>query len=436
VTLRIEYDTHAFDYPDVAVPKVWTVRQKVEAPVLADIEGAARAAVRELATDPRLRAGASVAVGVGSRGIANLVPVVRAVISELKALGTEPFIVPAMGSHGGAVAEGQREILHDYGITYENVGAEIRATMEVKQVAALEDGYPVYFDCNALSADAVLVINRIKHHTDFAGEIESGICKMCAIGLGKQKGAATIHRFGAEGLRDTMPAVGRKLVETVNIVGGIALIENPYGETAEIHPVGAPDVGREKETRLLERARQLAPRLAFDEVDVLVVDEMGKNISGSGMDTHVIGRLAMPSVDEATWDGPSVRVICVLDLTDKSHGNAAGLGLADMVTQKLIKKVDFSATFTNHRTSGEGGVYRSRLPIILDNAEACVRTAVGACGRGLRETVRLARIRNTEFVDTLEISEALLAEAHGREDLEILSGPHAPDLDRPLPGAH
>jgi hypothetical protein len=233
-----------------------------------------------------------------------------------------------------------------------------------------------------------------------------------------------------------MPAVGRKLVETVNIVGGVALIENPYGQTAEIHAVRAPDVGRQRETDLLNRARQLAPRLAFDEVDVLVVDEMGKNISGSGMDTHVIGRLEMPSVDEATWDGPNVRVVCVLDLTDKSHGNAAGFGLADMVTRRLIEKVDFSATFTNHRTSGEGGVRRSRLPIILDTPEACVRTAIGACGRGRPETVRLARIRNTEFVDTLEISEALLPEVQQRQDIEVISGPHPPDLDRPLPGAH
>jgi hypothetical protein len=430
--LKIEYNTSIFDYPHIPIPPLWTVRHKVEAPVLADVEAATRTAVKSLFTDPRLKPGAKVAVGVGSRGINNLVTVVRAVISELKQNGMEPFIVPAMGSHGGATAEGQTEVLHSYGITEAAVGAPIRATMEVAQVGALDDGYPVYFDCNALSADAVIVINRIKHHTDFIGEVESGLCKMCAIGLGKQKGADTIHRFGADGLRNIMPAVGRRLVESTNIVGGIALIENPYGETAEIHSLPAKDFGRSPEIALLQRARALSPRLAFYNVDVLVLDEMGKNISGSGMDTHVIGRLEMPSVAEEEWDGPRVRVVCTLDLTEESHGNAAGLGLADMVTRQLMEKVDFAKTMTNHRTSGEGGVRRGSIPLILDSPEACIRAAIGACGRGHPEQVRLVRIRNTEFVGTLEVSEAMLEEVNSRPDLEIIRQGHTPDLSRRL----
>jgi hypothetical protein len=430
--VRIDYDTTAFDYPHIALPQVWTVRQKLAAPALVDVEGTARSAARTLCADPRIRPGAAVAVGVGSRGIHHLQLVVRAVIDELKRAGALPFIVPAMGSHGGATAEGQTAILADYGITPDCVGAEVRATMEVTQVGALDDGYPVYFDCHALAADAVVVINRIKHHTDFIGEIESGICKMCAIGLGKQKGASTIHRFGADGLRRIMPQVGRRLVETVNIVGGVALIENPYGQTAEIHAVPASEVGRAGEIALLNRARTLAPRLAFSAADVLVVDEMGKNISGSGMDTHVIGRLEMPSVAESEWDGPDVRVVCTLDLTDESHGNAAGLGLADMVTRYLVEKVDFAATMTNHRTSGEGGVRRGRLPLILEDEEACVRTAIGSCGRGHPEQVRLVRIRNTEFVERMEVSKALMEEVREREDLEVLEEAHPMDLSRRL----
>ena len=434
--LEIRIDPTSFDYPEVRMPLVWTVRHKVDAPVLVDVENATRTALERVLSDPRIKPGASVAVGVGSRGIDNLVTVVRTVIESLKAHQLAPFIVPAMGSHGGATAAGQEQILRDYGITLESVGAPIRATMEVEQVGALEDGYPVFFDKNALAADAVIVINRIKHHTDFVGDIESGLCKMCAIGLGKQHGAARIHRFGSQGLRNTMPRVGRRLTEVTNIVGGIGLIENPYGKTAEIHGLTGSEIGRAPEMALLKRARALAPRLAFDSVDVLVLDEMGKNISGSGMDTHVLGRVEMPSVDEADWDGPSVRVVCVLDVTDVSHGNAAGLGLADMTTRRLVEKIDFSVTSTNHRTSGEGGVRRGRIPLILDDAEMCLRAAIGGCGRGREEDVRLVRIRNTEFVEILEISEALLEEARNRPDIEIIEDAHLPDLSHPLGVAH
>lgn len=434
--LNLPLDTTAFSYPDTPLPPVWTVRQKIDVPAIRDVEGAARAAMRRLFEDPRLRPRSRVAVGVGSRGINNLVTVVRTAVDELKRRGCEPFLVPAMGSHGGATAEGQVAVLRDYGVTPESIGAPIRATMEVQQVSALEDGYPVYFDCHALSADAVIVINRIKPHTDFSGEIESGLAKMCAIGLGKQKGASTIHRFGADGLRHIMPAVARRLTETVNIVGGVALIENPGGQTAEIHGLLAEEIGRRGEKALLERARTLSPRLPFAAADVLVVDEMGKEISGTGMDTHVIGRVAMPSIAEADWDGPNIRLVCVLNLTERSHGNASGLGLADLVTRQLIERVDFAATFTNALTSGEGGVCRMRIPVILEDAESCVRAALGACGRGRLETVRLARIRNTEFVETLEVSAALLEDLRGRPDIEIVAEAHAPDFSRPLAEGH
>jgi hypothetical protein len=430
--LDLHIDTQAFAFPDIPLPPVWTVRQNIVAPVLADVEGAAREVARALFADPRLRPGASVAVGVGSRGISNLVAVVRAVVDELKRGGCAPFLVPAMGSHGGATAEGQESILRGYGITPQSCGAPIRATMEVQQVAALDDGYPVYFDRNALAADAVVVINRIKPHTDFTGEIESGLAKMCAIGLGKRKGADTIHRFGADGLRRIMPAVARKLTDTVNVAGGVAIIENQYGQTAEIHGLLAEDIGRKGEKRLLERARALMPRLPFDDLDVLVVDEMGKDVSGSGLDTHIVGRLYMPSIPESEWHGPRVRLVCALDITDESHGNAAGLGLADMVTRRLIERMDWNATAINHRTSQEGGAYRGRLPIILEDAVSCVQAAIGMCGQGRPERVRLARIRNTKYVDVLEVSEALLMEANSRTDLEILEGPRAPDFTRSL----
>jgi hypothetical protein len=424
----IRIDPTAFAYPDVPLPDVWTVRHKIDAPEIKDVPAAAADAVARLFTDARLRPGASVAVGVGSRGISNLQPIVRTVVERLKARGCQPFIVPAMGSHGDATAEGQTEILHGYGITEAGCGAPIRATMDVELVSTLEDGYPVYFDRMALAADAVVVVNRIKRHTCFQGRIESGLAKMCAIGLGKHTGASSIHEFGFNGLRDTMPRVARRLVTCTNIVGGIGILENAYGGTAEVHGLTANEIGGDREADLLERSRALAPRLAFDDVDVLVVDRMGKDISGSGFDTHVIGRVRMPSASDADWPGPTVRVIVALDLTDQTHGNAAGLGLADIVTRRLIERVDFHATMTNHRTSGEGGAFRSKIPLVLADERAAVQAAIGCCGHGRPETVRLARIQSTAFVETLEISAPLLEEARSRDDIEVLSGPHPMNL--------
>ncbi len=430
--MKLDIDTSWFASPETPLPEVWTVRQNAEAPTVGNLEAATVVALKPLLEDRRIAPGASVAVGVGSRGIDNLVVVVRTVIQELKRRGCQPFIVPAMGSHGGATAEGQTAMLRGYGITEEAVGAPIRATMEVGQVGALENGYPVYFDCNALGADAVLVVNRVKPHTDFMADIESGPSKMCAIGLGKQKGASTIHRYGADGLRSIMPAVARVLVGRTNIVGGLALIENPYGRTAEIHALCAADFTKEPEQQLLKRSRELSPKLPFDEIDVLVVDLMGKDISGSGMDTHVLGRARMPSIREEEWDGPHTRIVCVLDLTEPSHGNAAGLGLADMTTRRLIERMNFAATFINHRTSGEGGVERGRLPIILEDAEQCVKSAMALCGQGDLEKVRLVHIRDTEHLEAFEVSAALRAEVSGRDGLELDAEPHPLNLRQPL----
>jgi hypothetical protein len=426
--VNIRVDPTAFAYPNVPLPDVWTVRQKIEAPESKDVAAATAEAMSRLLTDARLRPGASVAVGVGSRGISNLQPIVRTVIERLRARGCQPFIVPAMGSHGDATAEGQTEILHGYGITEESCGAPIRATMDVQLVSTLEDGYPVYFDRMALAADAVVVVNRIKRHTCFQGRIESGLAKMCAIGLGKHTGALAIHEFGFTGVRDTMPRVARRLMTCTNIVGGIGILENAYGGTAEVHGLTADEISGDREAELLQRSRALSPRLAFDDVDVLVVDRMGKDISGSGLDTHVIGRVRMPSTPDADWPGPTVRIIVALDLTDQTHGNATGLGLADIVTRRLIERVDFHATMTNHRTSGEGGAFRSKIPVVLADERAAVQAAIGCCGRGRAETVRLARIQSTAFVETLEISAPLLEEALRRDDIEVLSGPHPMNL--------
>ncbi|HLK55698.1 MAG TPA: hypothetical protein VKU00_04000 [Chthonomonadaceae bacterium] len=439
--MQIDLPLDIFTYPDVPLPEVWTVEQVFDTPALSQEQIAAqvRAAVAALAEDPRLKPGAKVAVGTGSRGLDNLVPVIRTVVSELRARDMEPFIIPAMGSHGGATAEGQIEVLEGYGITQEAVGAELRATMEVVALGTLEGeeagefaGHTVWYDRIAHAADAVLLVNRIKAHTDFTGPLESGIGKMAAIGLGKRHGAASIHIHGAHGLRELMPRAARYMAAHANIVGGVALIENELGHTAEIHPLPAAAIAREPEMELLRRAREIAPSLPFDALDVLVIDEMGKNISGAGMDTHVIGRGTMPSIPEHTWGGPDIRLIAVLDLTAPSHGNATALGLADLTTRKLIEKVDWEATLINMRTSGEGGILRGRLPFIMPTSEDCVRTAYATCGQGDPSQVRFARIRSTADTQYLEISAALLDAARSNPSLRVSAASHPLDLCRPV----
>ena len=435
--MQIDLPLEIFTYPDVPLPQVWTVEQANSTPALTYHAVAAQAieAAQILLAARTLPAGASVAVGVGSRGLDNLVLVVKAVIGTLKAAGLNPFIIPAMGSHGGATPEGQMLVLEEYGITEEAVGAEIRATMEVEEIGRLgtEDGgeyagQAIFCDINALAADAILLINRIKPHTDFSGEIESGIAKMSVIGLGKRHGAESVHRHGAQGLRHLMPRIAVHNAARLPILGGIALIENSQGKTCEIHALPPEGIAQEPEKALLRRARALLPRIPFDDLDVLIVDEMGKNISGAGMDTHVIGRGFMPSIVEVEWGGPNIRVIAVLDLTAASHGNATALGLADLTTEKLIAKADWEATYINLRTSGEGGILRGRLPLILPTGEDCVRTAIATCGRGHPHEVRLARIHNTADTQFLEISEALLPDARSHSDLTVSPESHLLDL--------
>lgn len=446
-SIHISYPLDIFTYPQIDLPEVWTVEQKFETPALApeQIEAGVRDAVAQLVTqDPRLKPGARVAVGSGSRGLDNLVLVVKTVISELRERGMQPFIIPAMGSHGGATAEGQTSLLHDYGITPEAVGAEIKATMEVVELGRLAGaeagpfaGHTVCYDQNARAADAVLLVNRIKAHTDFTGELESGIGKMAAIGLGKRKGAEGIHRYGARGLRDLMPRVARYLAQNANIAGGIALIENELGRTAEVHALHSHEIAADSEKALLKRARALSPRLPFSELDVLVIDEMGKNISGAGMDTHVIGRGIMPSIPEQEWGGPNIRIIAVLDLTAASHGNATALGLADLTTRRLMEKVDFEAMLINMRTSGEGGILRARLPLVMPTADDCVRTAYGTCGQGDPASVRFARIRSTADTQYLEISSALVEAARRDSCLIVADNSHPLDLCRSVrPSGH
>jgi hypothetical protein len=367
-----------------------------------------------------------VAITAGSRGIANMPAILRACGEAIREAGGDPFILPAMGSHGGATAEGQRDMLVGYGITRETVGMPIVSSMEVQQIGAVDD-MPVYFSTTALEADHILLVNRVKPHTDFRGRVESGLAKICAIGLGKQRGAQTIHSHGTRGLAELMPRAARYIVEkTGKIVGGLAIMENAYDRTARIEFVEPDGIGAAAEERLQQTAKALMCALPFDRLDVLIVDEMGKNVSGTGMDTNILGRMFVPGVPEE--DRPRITAVVVLDLTDESHGNATGIGLADFTTDRVVSKIDWQATYMNMYTSGVSGLLRSRLPWVLPNDRAAIATAIRMCGQPDTSRVRLARIKNTLQAAHVEFSESLLEEACAAH-VEVTGSPRPMQFD-------
>lgn len=359
-----------------------------------------------------LASGSQIAIAVGSRGITGLADLVRVIASWVKQQGAEPFIVPAMGSHGGATADGQASILHDYGIRAESVGAPIRSSMDVVE---LPQGCEirVFQDRYAHQADGIILINRIKPHTDFHGPYESGLMKMLAIGLGKQAQALEIHRLGVRGLREIAPQVARHVLKHSNILFGVGLVENAFEDTAQLQVIPGPDIP-EVESLLLKRAWELMPDLPVDDVDVLIVDEMGKDVSGVGMDTNVIGRLKIPG--EPDPERPRIRMIIARSLTPASHGNAVGVGLADIVTRRLFEAISFEATYENLYTSAF--LERGKIPVIADSDAQAFSFAARAC-TGVRN-LRVVRIPNTRRLGVLQVSAPLLEELRGRPDIEVL----------------
>lgn len=402
---------------DAEFPDLLRVRQILEAPTEPDPAAAVR---REL--DPLRRnitPGMSVAITAGSRGIGDLATVVGAAGAWLREAGAEPFVVPAMGSHGGATAEGQREMLASLGVTEEAMGMPIRSDMEPVDLGRLPGGGPpVYLDKNAAAADAILVVNRVKPHTDFGGDVESGLAKITAIGLGKQRGAEAIHAYGAAALGRWIPEAARRIVDRGNVIGGLAVVENAEEATAHVSFVPPDGIGGPAESKLLEEARGLMGRIPFDQLDVLIVDEMGKDKSGAGLDTNVIGRMMIR--DSAEFDRPHITNIVVRDLTDVSHGNATGLGLADFVPLRLMEKVDLRTTYINGITAGIGGVQRIQIPIVLPTDRDAIAASILMCGRPDHASTRIARIKSTMETEELAISPSLRAEAERDPALEIL----------------
>lgn len=388
------------------------IRQRFAREALADIEQTVH---NQVTAKLKIKSGANIAITVGSRGINNIARIAKATADAVKACGGAPFIIPAMGSHGGATAEGQREILASYGVTEEAMECPIRATMEGVEIDSRGLAMKIYMDKFGYESDGVILLNRIKPHTAFHGEFESGLVKMSVIGLGKERLANEIHRFGVYGLKTIMPQAARRILATGKIILGVGIVENAYDETALIEALTPAEI-LTREPELLALAKQLMPSFPLCDIDVLIVDQIGKNISGSGMDPNVIGRMKIPGQPPAEF--PKIKVIVITDITEVSHGNACGIGLADVTTRRLADKIDWDATYMNGITSGFYEHFM--LPIVAPTDWQAFEWGIRA-SHDPYQPKKIVRITDTLHVSEMYVSEAALAEVKDR--VEILSAP-------------
>lgn len=371
----------------------------------------------------RIRPGMSVAITCGSRGVANIAIITKAIVDFVKECGGVPFVFPAMGSHGGATAEGQVGILTGYGVTEEFIGCPIRSSMEVVQVGNREDnGRPVYIDKYASEADGIILCGRVKAHTAFRGPYESGILKMAVIGMGKQRGAEQCHQDGFSEMAYDLPQIAKVIFDNTNILGAVALGENAFDQTCIIEGLLKEEVF-DREPDILTRTKERLGKIYFDDIDVLVVDRIGKDISGDGMDPNITGRFAVSHVPTSK----NVQHIAVLDLTEETHGNCNGLGLADVTTSRLVNKIDVDATFPNVVTSTV--LCTPRIPLFARSDEDCIKIALRTCNFIDRENPRVVHIQDTMRLEEIYISEAMLEEAKNNPNVEILSEPEAWPFD-------
>lgn len=399
---------------DIPIPKMVQVKQKFDATRLDNVTDVLSAQLQQDEIKQMIKPGMSIAIAVGSRGVDQIAEITTITVKFLKAYGAKPLIVPSMGSHGGATAAGQIEVLRHLGVTEESAGAPIVSSMEVNKIGELPNGLPVYVDKNACEADGIVVINRIKPHTAFRGPIESGLMKMLSIGLGKQKGAEACHQLGFKHMAEHVPAMARVIIEKLPVLFGVATVENPFDRVARIEVIPAKDIER-VETELQIEAKANIPRLFFEQIDVLVVDEIGKNISGDGMDPNVVGRYPTPYAH----GGPDVTKIVILDLTNETEGNANGLGTADFTTRYCVDKVDYDKIYANGLTSTV--VSPTKIPTTLANDREAIQAAIKTSNILDFTKVRMVRIKNSLEVGTIEVSEALVEEVSANSHLEVVS---------------
>ena len=406
----------------MSFPPIARVRQSVPQPRVDDVPGTIRRLILESRLRERIKPGGRIALGIGSRGITVLPVATRAAVEALQQMGYRPYIVAAMGSHGGATPEGQRALLADFGITPEAMGVEVRTDMDTVVLGTSPVGLPIYFDKNASEADGIVLMNRVKPHTDFHSSHESGIVKMMVIGLGKRQGAEQVHKLGLRGMKEVLPAVGRFLIKNTRFALGLAILENADDLPAEIVAV-EPETAFDVEPALLERARGLMARLPFDQIDVLIVGELGKNYSGAGMDPNVIGRQMIET--QPDLDRPIITRLAVLDASAESHGNLVGIGFADLATERLVAKIDPEPFRVNVLTSC--CLERARIPITLPTDRDVFEAALQTCWRIDPSEARLVIIPNTLELNTLWVTPPLKDEVRAHPHLTLETD------DRPIP---
>ena len=398
------------------MPKMAKIRQTFPRRVLEDVGRAVAEQFSQRGIKDQLVPGSRIAITAGSRGITDIVPVLRALVALVKEQGCYPFLFNAMGSHGGSNAEGQEIILEKLGITTETIGAPIVCSMDLEVLTTLPDGTPIYIDKNAAGADGIILVNRIKPHTGFRHKYESGLVKMAVIGMGKQKGAETCHHHGWGHMHERLDIISEAVFSKAKILFGVGIIESAYDETAKVVFLPKDEIVS-REPQLLAEARNLMASLPVETLDVLVVDRIGKNISGDGLDPNITGTHFTPYHS----GGPQSENVVILDLTDESHGSAIGIGAASVTTKRFFDKIDFEQTYPNCLTSKVLSV--AKIPLIAISDQAAISAAIYACALADREKLRILRIRDSLHVDELYVSETLLLELRGKPSIEVLEEP-------------
>lgn len=407
---------------DIPLPDMVKIRQEFDPMQIDDVEKEVKKILNVEKICTKLQKGMSVAIAVGSRGICNHALIVKTTVEFLKEQGTVPFIISAMGSHGGNSAEGQREILKGYGITSKYCGCPVKVGSEYIQIGYTEDGQPVYIDKYANEADGIVLINRIKPHTAFRGPYESGLMKMMAIGLGKQKGAEVCHEAGFANMADNVPKFGKGVLKNANVLFGIAILENAYDQTRELAALTGEEIV-EKEPELLKRAKSYMPRILIDHVDLLIVGQIGKNFSGDGMDPNISGTFAT----KCASGGLDAQRVAVLDISEESHGNGVGFGMADVSTKKAFEKYDFEMSYPNALTCLVSEVVK--VPMILDNDKMCIKAGIKLCADIDYKEAKVICIPNTLKLETIYISDNLSEDARGTEGVTILGKAEPMEFD-------
>ena len=384
---------------NIKLPQIMKVSQTFDNTKLDDVEGDLNQKLIDKNIKDKIKPGMKIAITGGSRGISSYNELMKTIVSFVKKCGATPFIVPSMGSHGGGTSEGQENMLKKLGITKESVGCEIISSMDVVEVGRTSKDLPVYIDKNAANADGIILLNRVKLHTSFRGKYESGLIKMMAIGLAKRKGADMTHFLRYENMAENLVEVGKIALNNLNIICGVASIENGYNEVADLFVLHKDEILQE-EPKILEKSKRLMPRIYLDDIDVLIVNEIGKNISGTGVDTNIVGRFHT----NAASGGPNTVKLGFLDISEKSGGNGNGMGLADFVSKKFFRKIDFESTYINAITSTEPNSVK--LPLVLDNDKYVFQGCVKLCGVKNIQDIKLVIINNTKELDEIYMSKS------------------------------